>query len=133
MKFNTQYCQNNCLHELSWYVHNHDYMNIIWYELFLSDNTMLFQNNNESLISSWNMMLFKNNKHILLEICQIQAESFYMLAWKWDHEIFIIIMKDIEKALKSKLYANSWSFVSEEYHDLIDVFERQNTDELLSH
>ncbi len=78
-------------------------------------------------------MLLKNNKHILLEICQIWAKSFYMLTWKQDHEIFIIIMKNIEKALKSKLYADSWLFVSEEYHDLIDVFEKQYADELLSY
>ncbi len=56
-----------------------------------------------------------------------------MLAQKQDHKIFIIIIKDIEKALKSKLYTDSQSFVSEKYHNLIDVFERQNTDELLSH
>ena len=56
-----------------------------------------------------------------------------MLTWKWDHEIFAITMKDIEKALESKSYADSWSFIFEEYHDLIDVFERQHTDELLSH
>src|SRR5437762_8411042 len=42
-------------------------------------------------------------------------------------------MKDIEKALESKSYADSQSFISEEYHDLIDVFERQNADKLLSH
>ena len=80
VKFNMQYCQSNCLHRLSWYVHDHDYMNMIQYELSLSDNTMLFWNNNESLISSQNMMLFENNKHILFKICQIWAESFYMLA-----------------------------------------------------
>ena len=43
------------------------------------------------------------------------------------------MMKDIEKALKSKSYTDSWSFVSEEYHDLIDIFERQNADKLLSY
>src|SRR5436190_24076594 len=42
-------------------------------------------------------------------------------------------MKNIEKALKSKSYADSQSFVSEEYHDLIDVFERQHVNKLLSH
>ena len=52
-------------------------------------------------------MLFKNNKHVSLKICQIQAESFYMLAQKQDHEIFAITMKNIEKALKSKSYADS--------------------------
>ena len=42
-------------------------------------------------------------------------------------------MKDIEKTLKSKSYADSCFFVSEEYHDLINVFERQKADELISH
>ena len=42
-------------------------------------------------------------------------------------------MKDIEKALELKSYINLQSFVSEEYHNLINVFERQNADKLLSH
>ena len=42
-------------------------------------------------------------------------------------------MKDIEKILKSKSYADSHLFISEKYHDLIDVFERQKADELISH
>ena len=42
-------------------------------------------------------------------------------------------MKDIEKILKSKSYADSHFFVSEEYHNLIDVFERQKADKLTSH
>ena len=42
-------------------------------------------------------------------------------------------MKNIEKTLKSKSYADSYFFVSEEYHDLIDIFERQKADELISH
>ncbi len=53
------------------------------------------------------MILFENNKHISLKIHQIQAESFYMLTQKQDHEIFIIIMKDIKKVFKSKSYTNS--------------------------
>ena len=85
---------------------------------------MLFQDNNESLMSSQDMILFKNNKHVSLKICQIWAESFYILAWKQDHEIFIIIMKNIEKILELKSYINSQSFVLEEYHNLINVFER---------
>ena len=56
-----------------------------------------------------------------------------MLAWKWDYEIFAVIMKDIEKIFKSKSYADSCFFVSEEYHNLIDVFERQKADKLTSH
>ena len=42
-------------------------------------------------------------------------------------------MKDIEKVLKSKSYTDSQLFVSEEYHDLIDIFERQNVNKLFSH
>ena len=40
-------------------------------------------------------------------------------------------MKDIEKIFKSKSYTDSYFFVFEKYHDLIDVFERQKTDELI--
>ena len=43
------------------------------------------------------------------------------------------MMKDIEKIFESKSYADSHLFVFEEYHDLIDVFERQKADELISH
>ena len=42
-------------------------------------------------------------------------------------------MKNIEKTLKSKSYADSYFFVSEKYHDLIDVFKKQKTDKLTSH
>ena len=75
-------------------------------------------------------MLLENNKHILLEIYQIKAESFYMLAWKWDHKSFAVIMKNIEKVLNSKSYIDSRSFISEKYHDLIDVFEKKKADKL---
>ena len=68
-----------------------------------------------------------------LEICQIQAELFYMLTQKQDHEIFAIIMKNIEKVFELKLYADSQLIVSEKYHDLINVFERQNVNKLSSH
>jgi hypothetical protein len=56
-----------------------------------------------------------------------------MLTQKQDHEIFAVIIKDIEKTLKSKSYADSHFFVSEKYHNLIDVFERQKADELISY
>ena len=42
-------------------------------------------------------------------------------------------MKDIEKTLKSKSYADSHFFVFKEYHDLINVFEKQKADKLTSH
>ena len=53
-----------------------------------------------------------------------------MLAWKQDYEIFVIIMKDIEKALEPKQYIDSWSHVSKEYHNLLDMFEKKNADKL---
>ena len=48
VKFDTQYYWSKCLHELSWYVHNHDYTNMTWYELSLSDSMMLSENNKQS-------------------------------------------------------------------------------------
>ena len=51
-------------------------------------------------------MSSENNKYASLKICQIQVESFYMLTQKQDHKIFTIIMKNIEKAFKSKSYAD---------------------------
>src|SRR5947207_9920820 len=68
-----------------------------------------------------------------LEICQISAESFYMLARKRDHKIFAVIMKDIEKALKPKTYVDSQLFVPEELHDIIDTFEKQYANKLVLH
>ena len=74
-----------------------------WYELLLSESQDQLKLNAKKHKDE----LSENNKHVFLEICQIQAESFYMLAWKWDHKIFAIIMKNIEKALELKLYTNS--------------------------
>ena len=42
-------------------------------------------------------------------------------------------MKNIEKIFESKLYADSYFFVFKKYHDLIDIFERQKADKLISH
>ena len=117
---------------MSWYVHNHDYMNITWYELSLFDSMMLSENNKQSENHKENESendIFRQ----FFEIHQIWAESFYMLTWKQNHEIFVVMMKNIEKIFESKSYADSCFFVSEEYHNLIDVFEKQKTDELISH
>ena len=53
-----------------------------------------------------------------------------MLAWKWDHEIFIIIMKNIKKTFESRKYINSWLLISEKYYNLLDMFEKKNADKL---
>ena len=42
-------------------------------------------------------------------------------------------MKDIEKILNLKSYIDSWLFISEKYHDLINVFEKKKADKLASH
>ena len=105
---------------------------MIRYELSLSDSMMLSENNKQSENHKKNESkndIFRQS----LEIHQIQAESFYMLTQKQDHEIFAVIMKNIEKIFKSKSYTNLHFFISEEYHDLIDVFERQKADKLTSH
>ena len=56
-----------------------------------------------------------------------------MLTQKQDHKIFAVMMKNIEKIFELKSYADSCFFVFEEYYNLIDVFERQKTDKLISH
>ena len=42
-------------------------------------------------------------------------------------------MEDIEKVLNLKPYVDPRPFIPEEYHDLIDVFEKKNADKLASH
>ena len=39
-------------------------------------------------------------------------------------------MEDIKKALEPKSYVDPRPFIPEEYHDLIDMFEKQNADRL---
>ena len=36
------------------------------------------------------------------KICVIWATPFILLVKKWDHEIFVVIIEDIKKALKLK-------------------------------
>ena len=43
------------------------------------------------------------------------------------------MMKDIEKVLNSKSYIDSQSHILKEYHDLIDIFKRQNVNKLAPH
>ena len=42
-------------------------------------------------------------------------------------------MKNIKKVFKLKSYVNSQSIVFEKYHDLINVFEKQNVNKLFSY
>ena len=70
---------------------------------------------------------------LFFKICQIQTKSFYILTWKQNHEIFVIIMKNIEIFFKLKSYTDFWLIVFEKYHDLINVFEKQNVNKLFSY
>ena len=90
-------------------------MNMTWYELSLSDNRTWLTSHNQFKLNAKNheKILFKNNKQVLLEIYQIKIKLFYMLAWKWNHKIFVIIMKNIEKILNLKSYIDLKLFVSE--------------------
>jgi hypothetical protein len=65
-----------------------------------------------------------------LEICIIQAAPFILLTKKWDHKIFVVIIEDIKKALKPKQYINPRLLVPEEYHNIINKFEKWFTDQL---
>ena len=56
-----------------------------------------------------------------------------MLAQKQDHKIFTVIMKNIEKVLNSKSYIDSQLFISEKYHDLINMFEKKKANKLTSY
>ena len=88
---------------------------------FISCNQFKLNSKNHEKI------LFENNKHVLFEIYQKKIELFCMLAWKWNHEIFTVIIKNIEKVLNLKSYVDSQLFISEKYHDLINMFEKKKT------
>jgi peptide subunit release factor RF-3 len=62
------------------------------------------------------------------EIYIIQAAPFILLAKKWDHKIFIVIMEDIKKALELKQYINPWPLIPEEYYNIINEFKKQFAD-----
>jgi hypothetical protein len=68
-----------------------------------------------------------------LEICIIQAAPFILLVKKQDYKIFIVTMEDIKKALKLKQYINPQPLVPEEYHNIINKFEKWFVDQLLLH
>jgi hypothetical protein len=75
----------------------------------------------------------KEYKNIITKphkICIIQAAPFILLTKKWDYKIFTVIMEDIKKVLKPKQYINPQPLVPEEYHNIINKFEKRFTDQL---
>jgi transposase InsO family protein len=128
LKFHTSYCRSRCLRHHLPYQHAHDYSNSTRYDLPLPRASKLPRN--EGINTDPDI---DDKQTIPLEIREIRADPFYMLARKRDHEIFAVTMEDIEKALEPKLYIDPRPLVPEEYHDLIDVFEKQNADKLSPH
>ena len=63
-----------------------------------------------------------------LKIYIIRAVPFILLARKQDHEIFIVIIEDIKKALEPKQYINPRPLMPEEYYNIINKFKKRFTD-----
>ncbi len=57
-----------------------------------------------------------------LKIYAIDSASFLRLARKKNHDLFVIFMRDIDKALKITSFVDSVTLLSLEYHDFLDVF-----------
>jgi len=63
------------------------------------------------------------SKH--LKIYVIDSASFLQLARKKNHDLFVIFMRDIDKALKITSFVDSVTLLLSEYHDFLDVFSRE--------
>jgi len=64
-----------------------------------------------------------------LKIYAIDSASFLRLARKKNHDLFVIFMRNIDKALKITSFIDSVTLLLFEYHDFLDVFscELMNT------
>ncbi len=62
-----------------------------------------------------------------LKIYAINSASFLRLARKKNHDLFVIFMRDIDKALKITSFVDSVTLLPFEYHDFLDVFSRELT------
>jgi len=63
------------------------------------------------------------SKH--LKIYAINSASFLRLARKKNHDLFVIFMRNIDKALKITSFVDSVTLLLFEYHDFLDVFSRE--------
>ena len=68
-----------------------------------------------------------------LEICMIGCAPFTQIAQKKNHEIFTIIMKDIEKALNPKSLTDPSTILPKEYHEYLNVFSKWLVNSLPPH
>jgi len=60
-----------------------------------------------------------------LKIYAIDSASFLRLARKKNHDLFVIFMRNIDKALKITSFVDSVTLLSFEYHNFLDVFSRE--------
>jgi len=60
-----------------------------------------------------------------LKIYAINSASFLRLARKKNHDLFVIFMRNIDKALKITSFVDSVTLLLFEYHDFLDVFSRK--------
>jgi hypothetical protein len=65
-----------------------------------------------------------------LNIYCIGAAPLVSLVKKRGHEIFAVSIADINKALEPKVYTDPATKVPPEYHDLLEVFSREDSDRL---
>jgi len=65
-----------------------------------------------------------------LKIYAIDSASFLRLARKKNHDLFVIFMRNIDKALKITSFVDSVTLLSLKYHDFLDVFSRELTNTL---
>ena len=63
-----------------------------------------------------------------LNIYCIRAAPFICIVKKLDHEIFAVLIADINKALTPKVYTNLATKVPKEYYDLLKVFSWEKLD-----
>ncbi len=64
--------------------------------------------------------MFSSSKH--LKIYVINSALFLQLARKKNHDLFIIFMRNINKALKITSFIDFVTLLSLEYHNFLDVF-----------
>ena len=63
----------------------------------------------------------------------INIAVFSLLAAKPDHQVFSILLRDIEYILKSKLCVNSATILPPQYHKFLNVFSKDEADKLPPH
>ena len=68
-----------------------------------------------------------------LKVYAINSAPFVRLARKKNHTLFIVTLRNIEKALATKPSVDPATILSPEYHDFLDVFSREASDTLLEH